>query len=107
VGITVKLKEDGRVDCIERTDGNWIDKGKDKDGKLPSLPEYLNPFVNKYQGVVSIDMEIIAPSGQQWNQVLTGKQRNELLELVEWVGDDADEYTERMISMWPKEPRRK
>ena len=86
---------------------NWIDAYKNRSGgKFPSIPEFLNGVVVGYfPGMpVSKDVQLLTPSVQFWARLLPS-QRDQLLELVKWLGQDPRDYLEQMKKMLPKSPR--
>ena len=105
--LKIKIK-DGRVDEIERDDlkQNWIEK---KGGKVP-LPGWMIPLALNYvedEDIdVSVDLKVLYPSGQFWSS-LRSDQRGELIELVEWLLQDVDDFIRKMEQMYPKNPERK
>jgi len=84
---------------------NWIDAHKVKTGKLPPLPDYLVPLFGNYSsGPVSKGMKPITPSGQCWNRLLPS-QRKQWRQLVEWLGEDPEDYLAHMRMMLPQTPK--
>lgn len=81
----------------------WID-----DKNLPVLPDSLLPMVLhlKKGEKVSKDMEIIACSNQYW-QTLSDDEQSKILELVEWLGGNRNEYIRKMKAILPNNPRGK
>ena len=107
--LNVKINTNYKVEDITRdkVTPDWIDAYKlDNLNKLPPLPAFLLPLVNGYvKGqFISKDIQVLPISGQQW-QAMTAHQRNELLELVEFTGGDADDYMKLVQSQYPKTPR--
>jgi hypothetical protein len=85
---------------------SWIEKyQKGNHGRLPPLPDFLIPIVNKYTKgePISKNLEIITMSGQFWNRLLP-TQKDELKEFIEWSGQDFRDYIARMESMLPPKP---
>ena len=90
-----------------RRPANWIDAYKNRHGKLPPVPDYLLPVVKNYSPgePVSKQIQLITASAQL-RRNLRGRRWKQLLELVEWLGQDTQEYEERVQSMAPPgEPR--
>ena len=91
--------------ALEQTPKNWIDAHKAKTGKLPPLPEYLLPVVEGESYLpgepISKNIKVKIASGQFWNRLLPS-QRDELLQLVEWLGQDRRDYVAKMENMFPK-----
>ena len=109
--LAVKIDTNYKVEDITRDKItlDWIETYKSENlNKLPSSPAFLLPLINNYvQGQpISKDIVVIPISGQQW-QEMTAHQRNELLELVEFTGGDADDYMKLVQSQYPKTPRGK
>ena len=100
-----------RVEEIERDDKSpsWIEKHQEgNQNKLPPIPYWMHHFVNGQIAGEPIKkgMEIIHPSGQQW-QLLKNNERAELLELVEFNGQDASDFVRGMEVQYPRTPRGK
>lgn len=107
--IEVKLKPDGLVEDIQRSEKlDWIAAYREKVAKNPVLPDVFLPVVNKYEKgePISQDIEVIPISGQQWHN-LTQSEKNQLLELIEFTGQSAEEYTRSWQIMLPRNPRGK
>jgi len=103
VKIKVKLNNKGLVEDIEKqeVDSDWI-----TDKKLPVLPDIFLPVVSNYTigSPISKDIRVSPISGQQWSN-LTHNERGKLLELVEWLGESAEEYCRKWQSLLPRDPR--
>jgi len=103
----IKIDNRGRVESIDREEDtlNWIDSYHKSKNKLPPLPNYLSPVVNNCVAgnPLSKDIEVITPSGQYWHS-LTTDQKVKLLELVEYLEGEADDYIKEMESMFPQDP---
>ena len=87
-----------------RKGANWIvDYQHRHKGQLPPLPEYLLPIAIGYtQGQpISKSTQVRSASAQLWNK-LSRSQQKELLQLVEWLGQDPKDYLKRAKSLWPK-----
>jgi len=120
--IKVKLSQNYRVEEIERDDKSlsWIEKHQqDNSGKFPLIPKRLYPLLNIRDGqgyrslhqskedlLVSDKLEVIPVSGQQW-QAMTNNERAELLELVQFTGQDVGDYIRGFEVLNPKTPRGK
>ncbi len=76
--------------------------------KLPVLPDSLLPLVigGKKGQKVSKDMEIISCSNQYWQSLSANEQTN-LLDLIEWIGGNRDEYIRKMRAVLPRNPKGK
>lgn len=81
---------------------NWIDAYKLKTGKLPTMPDYLLPVIQKYSPgePISKEIQLIRPSVRFWARLLPG-QRKQLLQLVAWLGQDPEDYEEMIHRMAP------
>ena len=88
---------------IDGEEKGWIEKYEIQHGKLPPLPDYLVKLFGKYTTTVSKEMIPITPSGQKWNS-LPPSQQKEWQEVVEWLGEDPEDYLEQMRRMLPKNP---
>ena len=121
--LKVKLNDKFRVEDIERDDKlpSWIEKHQQANQqKLPPIPKWLYQLLiirdekghrSLHQAqdenlLVSKNLEVIACSGPQW-QAMTASERNQLLELVEFTGQDAGDYVRYFQSMYPNTPRGK
>ena len=84
---------------------NWIDAHKAIHGEFPPIPDYLLPVVlpssHSPGEPVTKNIELITPSAQFWNRLLPSQQ-DELLELVEWLGQDRRDYIAKMKKMLPR-----
>ena len=82
---------------------NWIDAYKAQHGEFPPIPEYLLPVVTHYSPgkPVSKNMEVIRASGEFWNRLLPS-QKDKLMELVEWLGEDPRDYETQVLKMLPR-----
>lgn len=82
---------------------NWIDAHKAKTGKLPPLPDRLASLFRNYSTgqPVSNTMKPITPSGQTWNE-LPPSQRKKWRQVIEWLGEDPEDYLEHMRQMLPR-----
>jgi hypothetical protein len=96
--ITNRIKQDQLPE-------NWIDAYKAKTGKLPLLPDYLVSLFENYSSgqPVSKAMKVITPSGQKWNS-LRLSQQNQWRQVVEWLGEDPEDYLAHMRRMLPRTP---
>lgn len=102
--IKLELNDKGLVSSINQdTDPDWITLYQTKTGKLPAVPKSLLSLVNNYvEGQpISQTIQVIPISGQQWS-LLNKKQKRFLLELVEWLGGNADDYCRLWMSMLPR-----
>tara|TARA_Y100000310_G_C20236889_1_gene602786 strand:- start:85 stop:462 length:378 start_codon:yes stop_codon:yes gene_type:complete len=102
-----------KVEAIERDEGNpsWIETIP-----APNVPKWMFAVLNIKDGqrsrslgnsnesiVVSNQLEVTPLSGQWWNS-LRINQKAEILELVEWLGDNADDYVASSEAMYPGDP---
>ncbi len=77
---------------------NWIDAYKNRSGgRFPSIPEFLSDVVQDYfAGMpVSKDVQLLTPSIQFWTRLLPS-QRDQVLELVKWLGQDPRDFEEKI-----------
>ena len=84
---------------------NWIENYKNNNkGQLPPLPEYLLAIAIEYKSgqPISKSMKVRPASAQLWDALLPS-QREKLLQLVEWLGQDRRDYQVKMRKLWPKE----
>ncbi len=81
---------------------NWIDAHKARHGEYPPLPDYLLQVVEggtySRGEPVSKKIKVKIASGQTWNRLLPSQQE-ELLQLVEWLGQDRRDYLAQMERM--------
>ena len=82
---------------------NWIDDYKTEFKKLPKVPDWLRPVLEFPADEISPELKITNSSGQYWAG-LTGKRKTQLLELIDWLGGDSEDYLEQMRVMLPKMP---
>ena len=68
------------------------------------IPKYLLPVINNHKGTIDKDLGVVLCSGQMWYQ-LKANEKSDLLELVEYVGQDAGDYVRQMENMYPRNPR--
>jgi hypothetical protein len=82
---------------------NWIADYIKKHKKLPLVPAFMNELVENYINgmVVSKELKLINPSAQLWYTKLLPSQREQILELVEWLGQDRLDYLEIAKRHWP------
>ena len=102
--LKVVMSEEKRVKEIERIPdkSSWVEL------LAPKAPDYFLPLLLNYQKgkPISKGIQVIYPSGQQW-QELRNDQKAELLELVEWLGGDANQFVRDMEIQLPKDPVRR
>jgi len=73
---------------------NWIDDYLHKHGELPLIPDWLAPIVKGYLQGMSVSKEMkLSHSPPYWDS-LKPSQRKKVLQLVEWLGQDPDDYEE-------------
>jgi hypothetical protein len=84
---------------------NWIEEHQSKnEGRLPPIPRHLTTgFVG---GVISKETRPLIPSGQFWNG-LSPSQQKQWREMVEWLGEDPEDYLTKMRAMFPADPPNK
>lgn len=93
-----------RLQVIKASD-NWITDYEIKNCKLPPIPDYLHPIVPTYKKgePITRDIQVINMSGQFWSN-LSPSQKQELRQMLEWLGTDPDDYIWQMQRMLPKTP---
>jgi len=81
---------------------NWIDAYKREHGKLPPVPSFMSDLVLNYSlgMLVSKNMQLINPSAQFWKK-LRVSDKEKLLQLVEWLGQDPRDYEASIKMMSP------
>jgi hypothetical protein len=91
-----------RMKFILNQKNNWIEKHKSEHHKLPPIPDYLVALFPNYSKdtPISKDIKIIPPSKQFWVS-LYPSQQEELLDLIEWLGQDRRDYLEQIERMSP------
>jgi len=89
----------------EKASHSWILNYELEHGKLPTIPDYLLAIVPTYKKgePISQGLEVINMSGQFWNN-LSPSQKQELKQMLEWLGIDPDDYIWQMQRMLPKTP---
>ena len=105
MGIFCIVTLEGAYRQIKQTtfSNNWIDDYKNRNnGRLPPIPEYLNELVVDYfKGMlVSKSIKLKNPSAQFWARLLPS-ERDQLLELVKWLGIDPRDYEEMIRRQSP------
>jgi hypothetical protein len=82
---------------------NWIEAHKAKTGGLPSLPDNLVLLFENYSPgqPISKAMKPKTPSGQHWNK-LSSKEQKQWRQVIEWLGEDPEDYLEDMRKMFPR-----
>lgn len=88
-----------------RKGANWIvDYQHRHEGQLPPLSEYLLPMAIGYtQGQpISKSIQVRPASAQLWDK-LSRSQQEEFLQLVEWLGQNQQDYLKTMKKLWPKD----
>jgi len=83
---------------------NWIDTYESRHGKLPPMPDFLLPVAPpSYSPGEPVSKTMgppLRPSAQLWRNLLPS-QRDQLLQLVEWLGLDPRDYVEMIRRMAP------
>ncbi len=73
---------------------NWIEAYKAKWGELPLIPDWLSKLVKGYFPGQKVSKEMkLNYSPPYWCSLLPSQQK-QVLELVEWLGQDPDDYEE-------------
>ncbi|MEE8471812.1 MAG: hypothetical protein V3S82_01455 [Dehalococcoidia bacterium] len=85
------------LEKLKESPANWIDAHKIETGTLPSLAEELLPLaINCSAGQpISKEIKLTRPSMQFWQRLLPS-HKEQLLELVEWLGQDQRDYIEML-----------
>ncbi|OGO29860.1 MAG: hypothetical protein A2Z29_05505 [Chloroflexi bacterium RBG_16_56_11] len=89
----------------ERTklSSNWISAYQIENSKLPPIQDYFVDLTINYTKGEPISREIkLRPMSAQFWARLFPSQRDELKQLVEWLGMNWDDYYEQMQRMLPK-----
>lgn len=88
----------------QKDTNNWIAVYKKRNKELPPIPTYLLPVVigSKQDDLISREIKLRPMSGQFWNNLLPS-QKDELRQVVEWLGENWDDYYEQMRRMLPKD----
>src|SRR4030043_140158 len=81
---------------------NWIEAYKKTHRKLPPIQSFMSGEVSNYSSgmVVSKNIQLITPSAQFWKERLPSEKK-QLLELVEWLGQDSRDYEAMIKKMSP------
>ena len=89
---------------LQNQTDNWIDSYKRSNNQYPSIPDFILPLVIRHKegDHASKDIQLRPMSGQYWNRLLPS-QRDELRQLVEWLGMNWDDYYELMKRMLPRD----
>lgn len=75
---------------------NWIEDYEIHHRELPMVPEFVLPVVkDKTARRVSKSMELSVPSAQWWNGLLHS-QKEQVLQMVDWLGQNRHDYLERI-----------
>lgn len=82
---------------------NWIEKHQVDYDKPPPVPGWMKPVLEEPASLINPNIKLIPMSGQYWYGLIPDQQER-LLETVEWLGGDRDEYVGLMQKMIPKEP---
>jgi len=87
---------------------NWIDDWEKQYGELPPIPDFMARLVEDYLpgARVSKGMKLkeAPPSAQFWNHELLHSQRDKVLQLVEWLGQNREDYQEMIKRYIPGSP---
>jgi len=85
---------------------NWIDDHVVKYNELPLIPDCLSKLVVEYLpgARVSKGTKLTIPSAQYWNHELLPSQREQTLQLVDWLGLNRDDYVEMIKRHTPGRP---
>jgi len=84
---------------------NWIDKHQARYGKLPIIPKRIGVLFEDYSPrmrvLKKLRLKKAPPSMQYWKQVLLPSERKKFLELLQWLGQDAEDYEETIRRYTP------
>ena len=87
---------------------NWIDDHRLKHNELPPIPDFMAPLVVDYLPGARVSKEMklkkAPPSAQFWCQELLPSQRDKVLQLVEWLGQNREDYQEMIKRHIPGSP---
>lgn len=96
----IKKQHEDRVrnTAQQQAPSNWISEYERQHVDLPPIPEFLACLVLNYKAgdKVSKEMKLIPP-GMQFLRGLLPSQENKLLQLVEWLGQDPEDYDYEVI----------
>jgi hypothetical protein len=81
---------------------SWIRAYMVKYWNLPPVPSFMSGLVLNYSPgmLVSKNMQLITPSAQFWKKLLPS-EKDSLLQLVEWLGQDPRNYKASIKAMSP------
>ncbi len=83
---------------------NWIDIHRLKHGELPLIPEFIVPLVKDFTPGAKVSKGIeLNYSPPYWDN-LKPSQRKQILQLVEWLGQDKDDYIDMINRLRPGRP---
>ena len=76
---------------------------RDKFGLKPKIEDFMIPIiVNHTPGMeASKDIQLRIPSAQYWYQRLSPSQRDKILSLVKWLGQDPRDYEDTIRKLSP------
>jgi hypothetical protein len=103
--VTIFLILEGAFHLIPKSRANWIDDYYREYGKNPPIPPYLVKLVYNYTvgEPVSKKIQTHDPSGQSWYR-LPPSQKDEFIQLYEWLGKDPRDFLARMEMSKSKNP---
>ena len=72
----------------------------------PKIEDFMIPLIVNYvHGMkVSKDIQLRVPSAQLWNKKLSPSQRDKILNLVKWLGQDPRDYVDNISKSSPSSP---
>jgi len=81
---------------------NWINAYEKEYRRLPPIPNFMSDIVSDYSPgmVISKNIKLINPSAHFWGK-RSPSEREQLLDLVEWLGQDPRDYEARIKTMSP------
>jgi hypothetical protein len=91
-------------DSLTTAHTNWIDNYMAEHGDLPIIPDWLVPLVEGYSAGDRISKtmksKLTFPGVQTWTNLLPS-QKEDLLQLWEWLGGDRRDYLEQLKRLHP------
>ena len=81
---------------------NWINAYEREYRRLPPIPNFMSGLVLNYSPgmLVSKNMQLITPSASFW-KTLGPSNKDKLLQLIEWLGQDPRDYEASIQMMSP------
>jgi len=94
------------IESEKNKPANWIEVYKKKHKRLPPIPKFIGLMTDGYSpgARVSKIMKLTILSAQYWNHTLLPSQREQTLQLVDWLGLDRDDFEEEIKRRTPGSP---